>query len=173
MTELLYFFVPLAVVAAVLCNLGIWAPRRLWLKVGGLCAAMLFMPLAYASLTELLSRPKPVSLEWAKRHVKQANLVGASIREGEAIYLWLKMPATDEPRAYRLPWSRKLAQQLQQAQREARQNRNGVQVRLPFDPSDERREKMFHAPPQEALPPKPAPRPGDEGMRFVPPQGQI
>lgn len=172
MTTALYFFVPLAVVAAILCNIGIWAPRPIWIKVAGLGTAALFMPLAYGALADLLSRPKPVSLEWVHRHVSEASVLGSSIREGQAIYLWLKMPEAGEPRAYRLPWSREMAQQLQDAQREARENRNGVQVRLPFDESEERREKMFYAPPQPALPEKPIPQ-IDGGIRIDPPQGQI
>ena len=172
MTIALYFFVPLAIVAAILCNIGIWAPRKMWIKLSGLAAAALFMPLTYGALADLLSRPKPVSLEWAHRNVNQASLVGATMKEGEAIFLWLQMPATAEPRAYRLPWSRKMAQQLQEAQREARKNKNGVKVRLPFENSQERREKMFYAAPQQALPPKPVPQ-SDNPVYVPPPQGQI
>lgn len=171
MTIALYIFVPLAVVAAILCNIGIWAPRKTWIKVGGLVAAALFMPLAYGALAELLSRPKPVSLEWAHKNVKQASLLGATIEENKAIFLWLRMPDMKEPRAYKLPWSRKMAQQLQKAQREAQKNRNGIKVRFPFDQTEDRRKKMFYAPPQQALPPKPAPE-MDPGMRFYPPNDQ-
>lgn len=172
MTIALYFFIPLAVVAAILCNIGVWAPRKMWLKVAGLAAAALFMPLTYGALTDLLSRPKPVSLEWAHRNVTEASLIGSTLQEGKAIYLWIKMPEADEPRSYQLPWSREMAQQLQEAKREARKNRNGVQVRMPFDESQDRRDKMFYAAPQQALPPKPAPQ--SDNPVFVPPrQGQI
>ena len=84
----------------------------------------------------------------------------------------IKIPETEEPRSYKLPWSRKMAQQLQEAQREARKNRNGVRVRMPFDSSLDRREKMFYATPQQALPPKPTPN-SDNPVFVRPPQGQI
>ena len=43
-----------------------------------------------------------------------------SMREGEAIYVWLQFLAPTEPRAYTLPWDMKMAQQLQNAMRKAR-----------------------------------------------------
>lgn len=154
---IIFLFVPLVLVAALLANIAIWSPRRMWLKLSALAAATAFIPLGYTSLSELMSRPKPVALEWIRRELPEATLVGATMRENEAIYLWLQVPDIDEPRAYTLPWSRKLAEQLQSAQREARKNRNGVRVRRPFDGSDDPRDRMFYAAPQEALPPKPAP----------------
>jgi hypothetical protein len=155
--EVIYLFVGLAAVAVTLAHIGVWSPRKLWLKVMALGAVVAFFPLSYASLAELLGRPKPASLEWVHRHAETANLVGASTREGEAIYVWLQFPDSPEPRAYRLPWSRQLAQQLQGAQQQAGKNRNGVEVRLPFEESLERREPVFHARPQQALPDKPPP----------------
>ena len=148
---------PLVLVAALLSNIGIWSPRRLWLKLSALVAAMAFIPLGYTSLSELMSRPKPVALEWLRRELPEATLLGANMQEDRAIYLWLKVPEINEPRAYTLPWNRALAEQLQRAQREAKKNRNGVRVRRPFDGTDDPRERMFYAAPQQALPPKPAP----------------
>ena len=154
---ILFLFVPLVLVAALLANIAIWSPRRMWLKLSAVAGAAVFMPLVYASLSELMSRPKPVALEWLRRELTEATLLGASMRENEAIYLWLKVPEVDEPRAYTLPWSRPLAEQLQRAQREAKKNRNGVRVRRPFDGTEDPRERMFYAAPREPLPPKPAP----------------
>ncbi len=156
-SAIVFLFVPLVLVAALLANIGIWSPRRMWLKLSALCAAVMFIPLGYTSLSELMSRPKPVALEWLRRELPEATLLGASMREDQAIYLWLKVPEIDEPRAYALPWSRPLAEQLQRAQREAKKNRNGVRVRRPFDGTIDPRERMFYAAPQESLPPKPAP----------------
>lgn len=164
METTLYLFVPLLAIAAALGHIGIWSPRRIWVKWCGVGAVALFIPLSYGALAELLSRPKPTTLEWAHRHMAEAKLVGATMTEGKAIYLWLKIPNIAEPRAYRLPWSRKMAQQLQTAQRQAQKNRNGIKVRLPFDNSTERRENMFYAAPQEALPPKLIPPSEDKQM---------
>ena len=165
---ILFLFVPLVLVAALLANIAIWSPRRMWLKLSALAAAAVFMPLGYASLSELMSRPKPVALEWLRRELTEATLLGASMRENEAIYLWLKVPEVDEPRAYTLPWSRPLAEQLQRARREARKNRSRVRVRRPFDGTDDPRQRMFYAAPRESLPPKPAP--DDVSLYEVPPR---
>ena len=156
-SAIIFLFVPLVLVAALLSNIGIWSPRRLWLKLSALVAAMAFIPLGYTSLSELLSRPKPVALEWLRRELPEATLLGANMQEDRAIYLWLKVPEINEPRAYTLPWNRALAEQLQRTQREAKKNRNGVRVRRPFDGTDDPRERMLYAAPQQALPPKPAP----------------
>jgi hypothetical protein len=156
-SAIIFLFVPLVVVATLLANIGIWSPRRLWLKLSALVVAALFIPLGYTSLSELMSRPKPVALEWLRRELPEATLLSASLQENQAIYLWLKVPEIDEPRAYTLPWSRSLAEQLQRARREAKKNRNGVRVRRPFDGTEDPRERMFYAAPRKSLPPKPDP----------------
>ena len=151
----LYFFIPAVIVAAVLANISIWAPRKMWIKLSALAAAAMIMPLTYGSVSELMSRPKPASLEWARRHVKETNLLAASLQEGAAIYLWLRVPDSDEPRAYRLPWNKNLAKQLQKAQRQASKTKQGVRVRRPFDGTNDPRKRMFYAAPQRSLPQKP------------------
>lgn len=162
----LYLFIILVLLAAVLANISIWSPRRLWLKLSALAVTALFIPLGYASLSELMSRPKPVTLEWAKRQVPEAQLMAASVQEGKSIFLWLQMPELDEPRAYALPWSKELAQQLQDAQREARKNRNGVRVRHPFERDRDTSKRMFYARPQPADPLKQ--RPDNQHLEFNP-----
>lgn len=164
----LYFFVPAAIVAALLANIGIWAPRKMWVRISAVVAAAAFMPLTYGSISELLSRPKPVSLEWARRTVPEAKLLAASMQEGTAIFLWLQVPDDEEPRAYRLPWSQKMARQLQSAQRQAKKNKNGVRVRRPFEGTEDTRERMFYAPPQASLPTKQ--RPEETPLHYMRPQ---
>jgi len=62
-----------------------------------------------AGPSSLLSRPKPLRLElW--QEADKAKVLGATMREGEAIYVWLQFPGTDEPRAITLPWDMKMAQ---------------------------------------------------------------
>jgi hypothetical protein len=154
MTEVPQLFVGAAALAAILGLIGIWAPRRLAIKGAALATAALFMPFAYASLVQLLSKPKPVDLEWWQSDAAEAEVLASRLVEDEAIYLWLQLPDVAEPRAYVLPWDRAGAEQLQQAMREAEQQGGGVQMRLPFEPSLEERERKFYAPPQPALPPK-------------------
>lgn len=150
----LYFFVPTAIAAALLCNIGIWSPRNGWLKISAILITALFLPLAYGSISELLSRPKPVSLEWARRALPEAQLIGASMQEGKAIYIWLQTSETPEPRAYELPWNKETAKQLQRAQRLAKRSKNGVKIRRPFQAEQDPREPMFYAAPRKSLPTK-------------------
>lgn len=169
MVSLTYTFVVMVALAAVLTTIGIWAPRKLWVKAGAIGTAAMFMLVAYAALADLLSRPKPVSLEVAHRQAEEAIVLATQIREGQGIYLWLQLPGVDEPRAYALPWDQRLAQQMQSAGQEAERNGGDLMARLPFTRSLEQREPMFYAPPQEALPPK-AP-PGQAPMAYAHPRG--
>ncbi len=154
MTDVSGLFVVAAVLAFILATHGIWAPRRLGVKISAVITTALFLPLAYAATLTLLSKPKPVHLEWWLAHADEATVLGSSMREGDGIYLWLQMAELIEPRAYVLPWSQELAQELQEALRQAEQNGSAVQMRLPFEPSLDNRDPKFYALPQPALPPK-------------------
>jgi hypothetical protein len=157
-------FATAAMLAAFLGSIAVWAPRRLPVKVCALIVAGLFMPLAYAGLTDLMSRPKPVSMEWWLANAEEATVIAAVPEEGRRIFLWLALNGIDEPRAYVMPWSREAAQQLQDAQEQAAEEGGEVRMRMPFERSLEDTERMFYAEPQPAPPAKP-----DEGgsvMRF-------
>jgi hypothetical protein len=106
----------------------------------------------YGGSIDLLSRPKPMRLEW--RDAARAQVLGASIREGEGIFVWLQVAGTSEPRSYALPWNMKMAQQLQNAMREAQANGTGVNMSKPFEAGLDDREPKFYAMPQQALPDK-------------------
>lgn len=142
------------VVAALLCSICVWSPRRFWIKLVALTTALLFLPVGYASLTELMSKPKPVALEWWLAKAPEATVLASTVREGKGIYLWLQLPDVEEPRAYVLPWSREVAEQLQKALEEAEESQGAVGMRLPFEPSLDDREPRFYALPQPALPQK-------------------
>ncbi len=155
MSDLSQLFVATAAAVGLLTLISLWTPRRLAIKGTALATGVLLLPLSYASLVDLLSRPKPIDLEWWQNHAKEATVLGSQMHEGEGIYLWLQLPDVPEPRGYVLPWNRATAEQLQQAQREAEQQDGGeVHMRLPFEPSLEQREPMFYAQPQPAPPPK-------------------
>jgi hypothetical protein len=113
---------------------------------------VVLIALVYGGGVELLSRPKPVRLEW--RDAADAQLLGALPVENQVIYVWLVMPDSPEPRAYALPWSVQAAQQLQDAQSEAAVNGTGLQMTMPLEASLDDRAPLFCAMPQPALPPK-------------------
>jgi hypothetical protein len=154
MTELVYLAVVAAGLAGLLATIAIWAPRPLWTKVTALSTTTLMLPAAYVGFVQLLSLPKPVTHEWWLSQADEATVLGSSAQEDVAIYLWLQLEGADEPRAYALPWSRELAEQLQEAQREAEEQQSELRMRVPFEPSLDELEPRFYALPQPAPPPK-------------------
>ncbi|MCL4798508.1 MAG: hypothetical protein KJ025_02920 [Burkholderiales bacterium] len=161
MSELFGLFAAALGLAAALAAVSIWAPRVLWLKVGALTITALFVPAVYVAMVELLSRPKPVALERIDAALAEATVLGADLREEEAIFVWLRLPGVEEPRAYVLPWDQGLAEQLHGAQREARERGTEVHARNLFRTGEGRERPMFYAQPQPASPPKqPSPRGG-------------
>ncbi len=158
MNYVFYLFVMSVGLITALAAISIWSPRALWVKVGALTLVTLFLPAAYVSLVELLSRPKPIALEWGHRDLSEAVVLHADWREGESIYLWLRVPGIDDPRAYVLPWDQKQAEQLFAAQREAEPRRTEVHVERPFGrDQEESQQPVFYALPQPAPPPKVTP----------------
>ena len=170
MISLSQLFALTAALAGVLAAISLWTPRRLAVKGIALTTATLFLPLAYASMVDLLSRPKPVSLEWWQSSAEEATVLGSVVRENEGIHLWLQLPGLAEPRAYVLPWSRENAERLQEAQRSAEQEGGDVRMRMPFEPSLDELEPRFYAEPQQALPPKD--HADDPGPQYYQPPGQ-
>ena len=158
MSALPYVFAAVVLVAIALSGITVWSPRRLWVKGVSVGLAGALMVRAYVGFSELLSKPKPVGLEWGMRSVADARLLGASAREGEAIFVWLQIQGVAEPRSYRLPWNRDMAEQLESASREARANRTSVRVRRPFGTvtRDREEEPTFYAAPRAPRPVKPA-----------------
>ena len=182
MTNLPFLFALAAVLAAMLASIAIWAPRALLVRAGAVACAVLFMPVAYAGLSDLLSRPKPVAMEWWLDQAEEATVLGSQMREGDSLYLWLQLAGEAEPRAYRLPWSQQMAQQLQQALEQAQRNGTEARMRLPFaststaprsprcsatSPADRRAPRPRPSAPGSDTP---APRPAS-GSRPPPPAG--
>ena len=166
MTDLTPLFALVVLLIATLATVSVWAPRRLAVKAGALAVAFALMGVSYAAMLNLLSKPKPASFEWWLARAAEATVLGSSIVEDEAIYLWLQMDGIDEPRAYRLPWDTRTAEQLQAAAREAAEGQTALRMRLPFEKSLDDRDPRFYALPQPALPPKDWQRPPP---RMVPP----
>ena len=145
MSGLTPLFALLAILAATLGAVGVWSPRRLSVKVGALLVAFALMGTGYAAMLDLLSKPKPASFEWLLSEAREATVLGNSMVEDKAIYLWLQLDGVKEPRAYELPWDRRTAEQ-----------QSALRMRLPFERSLDDRDPRFYALPQPALPPKDA-----------------
>ena len=129
-------------------------PRgRPWQRTASASLFIVLVAIVYGGAAEILGRPKPLRMEW--RDAQQAKVLASSMRENEAIYLWLQFDDGTEPRAYRIPWSIQAAQQLQSATREGEANGTGVQMTLTAgDYGLDEREPKFYAEPQAPLPDK-------------------
>jgi hypothetical protein len=115
----------------------------------GIFLALLAM--VYGGATELLGRPKPIVLEW--QSISNSQILGAFPVENKAIYVWVMVPKSSEPRAYLLPWSQEVAQHLQNAMNEAETNGTAVEMTINGD-TDNQGQPMFYAKPQPPLPAK-------------------
>ena len=112
--------------------------------------------ISWLSLADLLGRPKPIHYETLS--VSEATVISAVIDDGEAIYLWLGLPGETVPIAYEIDFTREIAEQLQQAIRDAKHRRTKLKVRLPFETSFDESD-VFYAEPQPAQPLKIPPSP--------------
>jgi len=155
--SLVIFFIVFVTLATLLANIGIWAPRRTWVRYTAVVVAALFIPAAYASVADLLSRPKPASIEWLHRNAAEATVLSARIVENKNIYLWLQLAGEAEPRAYVLPYDKKTAKQLHEAQKKAKRKGTKTRMKRPFARRRDDTKEQFYAAPQPPRPEKTAP----------------
>jgi hypothetical protein len=163
------FFVVFVVLGAILANIGVWAPRRTWVRYCAVLIAALFVPAAYASVSDLLSRPKPASIEWLHRNATEATVLSARIVEGESIYLWLQIADEEEPRSYVFPYDKKTARQLHEAQNKAKRKGTKARMMRPFSERRDATKQRFYAEPQ---PPPPTKSPPKHAPYIVKPRDQ-
>lgn len=161
MEVLILIFAGLLGVAALLAGIAIWTPRATAVRATAVALTAAFAPLAYLSLNEVLSRPKPVAHEWFRSNVAEATVLGMSINEGKAIYLWLALDHSLEPRSYVLPWRAQLADELQKLIAEALEEDATVKIANPFGRKafEDLGELNAHIVPPPALPQKKPPTP--------------
>lgn len=132
MDAIYYLFAAALVVIAVQATIAIWSPRIFWVRVSAVIATAVFIPVAYVALTLLLSRPKPVDFAWFERNADKAAVLGVSLDEGRAIYLWLQVEGHSMPSYYVLPWRQSQAEQLEDTLHAAVQSRASVVLKKPF-----------------------------------------
>src|SRR5258707_15877473 len=65
--------------------------------------------------SDMLGRPKSTRLEVFHGSMKDAKVIGSYLKENDGIYLWVRLPGSDEPRYYQLPLDAKGAKGLQGA----------------------------------------------------------
>ena len=132
MDLLFYVFACAVGIAATLATIAIWAPRQTRIRVIAIIVTALFIPVVYIQTLEMLSKPKPTSFEWYQRARAEATVLGVSLDEGKAIYLWLRPEGSTEPRYYVVPWSVRLAEKLEEAVEDAVRTNSTVVLKNPF-----------------------------------------
>ncbi len=132
MEVLILIFAGVLGVAALLAGIAIWTPRVTAVRAVAVALTAAFAPLAYLALNEVLSRPKPVAHEWFRSNVAEATVLSMSVDEGKAIYLWLALDHSPEPRSYVLPWRPQIAEELQKLIADALEEDATVKIANPF-----------------------------------------
>jgi hypothetical protein len=131
-TDIPQYFALVALLAAGLASIAIWSPRRLLVRIGAVALATLFLPTAWAAMSDLMSRPKPIDFEWWHQAEGEATVLSSQLRED-----------------------------LEKARAEAEKNGTPMMMRMPFERTYDKRDRKFYAMPQPALPDKPN-RKGEE-----------
>ncbi len=149
-------FAAVTALAGLLAAIAIRAPRATAARAAAVALTAALLPLAYLALNEILALPKPAGHEWFKAKVRQATVLGVSLEEGKAIYLWLRLDGSREPRYYRLPWQAKNAQKLQSAMDRAIEEDAVVRVINPFSRDSWTNEGEINI--EVILPPVPPPK---------------
>jgi hypothetical protein len=152
---IILLFAALIGVAALLASIAIWAPRATFVRSAAVVATAMFIPLTYLGMNELLSKPKPMAQEWADKNVAEATVLGVSLDEGKAIYLWLRLDGALAPRYYELPWQANVAERLQKLVEEAIEKGATIRITNPFTRQSLQDLGQLN---MEIVPPPPLPR---------------
>jgi hypothetical protein len=154
MGTLIYLYAAVVLIAAALAWIAVRSAGYMSERLGAMALALAMITVGYVGLLELLGRPKPIELEWGRGSTEEAEVLASDLREGQAIYLWLRSDGEVEPLSYRLPWSLEQAKSLLEATRRAEASGTATRMRRPFSDPLEDDEPLFYAAPQAALPPK-------------------
>ncbi len=144
--------------AGLLVAIAIWARRSIGPRVASIALLFAFVLVGYVSLVSLLGRPQPIEYASFEDSEEHATVIAASIEEGNAIYLWLRVPGTSQPRYYRMDWDHEVATSLKRAIDQSLRNNTSIQLELEYESSLETRQMpQFYNLPQPRLPVKPPP----------------
>jgi hypothetical protein len=109
---------------------AIVASKSKWPRIAVVGLFFVTLGLTFAAPLQLLSRAKPAEWELAERNLKEAEIKGVEIREGEGIYIMLLVKG--EPRLYVYPYSQKMAENLIQAMQQGQAQGQPVMLGRPF-----------------------------------------
>ena len=144
--------------AGLLVAIAIWSRRKIGPRIATVMILFALVLVGYFSLVNLLGRPQPFEYASPKNSREDATVIAASIDEGSAIYLWLRIPGINQPRYYRMDWNHEAATSLKRAIDQSLRNNTSIQLDLEYEPSLETRQMpQFYNLPQPSLPMKPPP----------------
>ena len=140
------------VLAALLISITIWSRRPFKWRLSAFFIGLCLITILYASILELLSRPKPAHMELFHKDVPEVVLLHASWEEEVALYILVEIPGVEEPRLYILPWNREEAERFQQAIEEGEDKDEEVRIGNPFFNADEEdRERLIYTTPAKPM----------------------
>ena len=156
-----WFFALLTILISFIIALSIWSRKKVKYKVLSITIGVFAYFISYATLLEILSRPKPKNLELLNKYANELTLLHVNWVEGEAIYLLVQLDDLIEPRLYEFPWNAGQAQEYDEMLEKGRENGEEVKIANPFFPSNaEERKTIIYTAPAKPLPPKEAPETG-------------
>src|SRR5690606_31273637 len=124
------YFLPAGAIAAFLGAIALRGPHPLAVKVLGVLAVGSFVPIAHESMVGLLGLPKPMALERNMADNGRATVLASSMKEGEAIWVWVTFEGSPKPHAFALPWNSETAKELRRAQSEGARDGAPVEMRV-------------------------------------------
>ena len=156
-----WFFTLLTILISFIIALSIWSRKKVKYKVLSITIGVFAYLISYATLLEILSRPKPKNLELLNKYANELTLLHVNWVEGEAIYLLVQLDDIIEPRLYEFPWNAAQAQEYDEMLEKGRENGEEVKIANPFFPTNaEERKTIIYTAPAKPLPPKEAPETG-------------
>ena len=156
-----WFFALLTILISFIIALSIWSRKKVKYKILSITIGVFAYLISYATLLEILSRPKPKNLELLNKYANELTLLHVNWVEGEAIYLLVQLDDLIEPRLYEFPWNAAQAQEYDEMLEKGRENGEEVKIANPFFPTNaEERKTIIYTAPAKPLPPKEAPETG-------------
>ena len=156
-----WFFALLTILISFIIAISIWSRKKVKYKILSILLGIFAYFISYATLLEILSRPKPKNLELLNKYANELTLLHVNWVEGEAIYLLVQLDDIIEPRLYEFPWNAAQAQEYDEMLEKGRENGEEVKIANPFFPTNaEERKTIIYTAPAKPLPPKEAPETG-------------
>ena len=143
-----------------LASISVWSKRPLLIRSIAVLLLGFIAAAGQASLKEWLGRPALLSEKdlSSNKFGESATVIAASIEQGEAIYLWLRLDYHPEPKYYKMAWQEKMGNELKEVLEQSQKNNTDVTLEFGYEKSlDSDQEFLFYEAPRERLPLKPPP----------------